>query len=309
MDLRQLRYFVALATQQNFNRAAEVLHIAQPALSRQIKLLEEELGVVLFDRHIRGATPTAEALQLLERATFLLRYAEQMKFDMIGLRSAPKGPVALGLPPGLAPLLIPPLHERLSADFPEIQLKVVEGFAPGMHEHLLQGAIDLAILSGSTYLANVEVTPLLSEAICVIALSGDERLGDRHVDVARLAGIPLVLAGIAKSGIRLELEPAAARRGIRLNTVIEVESIAAARALVEQGVGWTVHFAAAVGEGIASGLLRATPIVGLSLQRSLGRSLGRPPSTAANAVATAVRETIESMVSTGRWPNAVLFDH
>ena len=62
MDLRQLRYFVALATQQNFNRAAEVLHIAQPALSRQIKLLEDELDVVLFERHPRGATPTQEAI-------------------------------------------------------------------------------------------------------------------------------------------------------------------------------------------------------------------------------------------------------
>src|ERR1700721_4036985 len=117
VDLRQVRYFVALATQQNFNRAAEVLHIAPPALSRQIKLLEDELDVVLFERHPRGATPTPEAIQLLDRANFLLRYAEQLKFDMQRLRSAPKGPVALGLSPGLAPILVAPLFDRFSPAF------------------------------------------------------------------------------------------------------------------------------------------------------------------------------------------------
>ena len=159
MDLRQLRYFVALATQQNFNRAAEVLHIAQPALSRQIKLLEDELDVVLFERHPRGATPTQEAIQLLDRAHFLLRYAEQLKFDMQSLHSAPKGPVALGLSPGLASILVGPLFERISRDFADIHLKIEEGFAPALHDQLIHGVVDLAILNGSAYLANIESSP------------------------------------------------------------------------------------------------------------------------------------------------------
>ncbi len=88
MDLRQLRYFVALATQQHYGKAAKVLHVAQPALSRQIRLLEEELGVQLFERHARGATPTDEARLLLERAVFLLRYAEQTKQDLMARHQA-----------------------------------------------------------------------------------------------------------------------------------------------------------------------------------------------------------------------------
>ena len=102
MDLRQLRYFVALATQQHYGKAAAVLHVTQPALSRQIRLLEDELGVQLFERHARGAAPTDEAHLLLERAVFLLRYAEQIKADLLARQSAPRGPVAIGLSPGLA---------------------------------------------------------------------------------------------------------------------------------------------------------------------------------------------------------------
>jgi LysR family transcriptional regulator, nitrogen assimilation regulatory protein len=234
VDLRQLRYFVALATQQNFNRAAEVLHIAQPALSRQIKLLEDELDVVLFERHPRGATPTQEAIQLLDRANFLLRYAEQLKFDMQSLHSAPKGPVALGLSPGLASILVGPLFERISRDFADIHLKIEEGFAPALHDQLMHGVVDLAILNGSAYLANIESTPLLSESLCAIARHSDPRLGDLPIDIDDLANIPLILTGIPKAGVRLELESAAARAGVRLNPVIEVETITVARTLVER---------------------------------------------------------------------------
>ena len=91
-----------LATQQNFGRASEVLNIAQPALSRQVRLLEDELGVQLFERHSRGSTPTPEGVLLLERASALLRTAEQLKFDIAGLRRAPQGLVVLGLSPALA---------------------------------------------------------------------------------------------------------------------------------------------------------------------------------------------------------------
>jgi LysR family nitrogen assimilation transcriptional regulator len=272
VDLRQLRYFVALATQQNFNRAADVLHIAQPALSRQIKLLEDEFGVVLFDRHARGATPTPEAIQLLDRASFILRYAERTKFEMQGLGSAPRGTVAVGLTPGLAGLLSKPLFEAVAAEFPEIRLRIVEGFGPALQERLVHGGADIAILTGSEDMRGIESTPLLSEPICAIASRDDERLGDHQVRVSILEDVPLILTGVPKSGIRLELELEASRSGIKLEPILEVETAAVAEALVEAGIGWTVHFAAAVADAIARGSLSPTSPIRLWTNRFCGIS-------------------------------------
>ena len=134
---------------------------------------------------------------------------------MQSLHSAPKGPVALGLSPGLASILVGPLFERISHDFADIHLKIEEGFAPALHDQLIHGVVDLAILNGSAYLANIESSPLLSESLCAIARRSDPRLGDLPIDIDDLANIPLILTGIPKAGVRLELEPAAARAGVQ----------------------------------------------------------------------------------------------
>lgn len=170
MDLRQLRYFVALAAQQHYGRAASVLHVVQPALSRQIRQLEEELGVRLLERHARGATPTEDGLYLLERASFLVRYADQLKHDMAARRREPHGLVSIGLTPGLALLLSAPLTRAVRERLPGVRLRIVEGFAPAMRGMLLEGSADLTILNDPVELTGLVSTPLLNERICLIGL-------------------------------------------------------------------------------------------------------------------------------------------
>ena len=306
MDLRQLRYFVVLANQQHYGRASSILHVAQPALSRQIRLLEEELGVRLFERHARGATPTEEAEFLLERASFLLRYADQMKQDMTARQRDPQGSVAIGLSSGLALLLAVPLTLAVQRRFPEVRLRIVEGFAPTLHGMLLQGAVDLAVLNGPVQLSNLMSFPLLSEEICLIGRPDDERLQTPRSALQCLAGVPLVMTGLAKSGVRLELEVAAARAGVVLNQVVEVETIEVAKRLVLEGIGLTVHFAAAVKGDIDAGRLLAVPIGGLQLRRILARASDRPPSRATEVLIGILRSVVEEKVQAGEWPNAVL---
>ncbi len=295
-----------LATQENFGRAAEILGIAQPALSRQIRLLEEELGIILFKRHARGAKPTGDALVLLERAMSLLRYAEQIRLDLSGREAQPRGPVAFGLPPGLAPLLVSPLLLRLHQDFPDIRLKITESFAPALLDQLVHGAIDLAIVSGSPSTPDTEMLPLFSDAICVIVPFDEARIAGGATRSRALDNMPLILTGIPKSGIRLELETAAARANVTLRAVIEVDSIAVAQALVEDGFGWTVHFAAAIQNKIDARRLRAGPINGLRLHRSLAWAVGHPQSRAAKALSLVLRDLVQNIVRSGYWPNAEL---
>nr|WP_137919591.1 LysR substrate-binding domain-containing protein [Hydrogenophaga sp. 2FB] len=308
MDMRQLRYFVVLANQQHFGRAASVLHVAQPALTRQIHLLEEELGVQLFVRHSRGAMPTDEALFLLERASFLLRYAEQMRQDMKALQRDARGPVAIGVSPGLALLLAVPLTRAVHQRLPGVRLRLVEGFAPTLHSMLLQGTVDLAVLNGPMPLSNLVTFPLLTEGICLIARPDDKRIRGPRAKMTQLAGLPLVMTGLAKSGVRLELEAAAARAGVELNQVVEVESVEVAKRLVREGIGVTVHFAATVKEDVEAGRLVAYPIEGLRLRRILARAADRPPSRATEELVGLLRTVVESLVEGGQWPNAVL-DH
>ena len=306
MDLRQLRYFVVLANQQHFGKASSVLHVAQPALTRQIQLLEEELGVRLFERHSRGATPTEEALFLLERASFLLRYAEQMKQDMTARQREARGPVAIGVSPGLALLLAVPLTRAVHQRLPEVRLRLVEGFAPALHGMVLQGAVDLAVLNGPVQITNLVTFPLLTEALCLIGRPEDKRLSGTRVKLRQLAGLPLVMTGLAKSGVRLELEAGAARTGIELNPVVEVETVEVAKRLVREGVGLTVHFAAAVKEDVDAGRLAASPIEGLQLRRILARASDRPPSRATEELVGILRTVVKEMVHGGAWPNATL---
>jgi LysR family transcriptional regulator, nitrogen assimilation regulatory protein len=306
MDLRQLRYFTVLAAQQHFGRAADVLHIAQPALTRQIKLLEDELGVQLFERHPRGASLTEAGLFLLGRSQFLLRYAQQMRDDMSTHQREPAGSVAIGLSPGMAPLLAVPLMLRIQNDFPAVRLRFVEGFAPALHEMVLNGEVDVAVLNGSVRAIDLVMEPLLREQMCLIGRHGDERLQRKQIAVQQLTGIPLVLTGLAKSGVRLELEAVAARVGTELEAVVEVESLDVAKRLILAGVGLTVHFAAVVNEEIVAKRLAATPIEGLYLDRMIARAAGRPPSRATVALIGILREVVENKVGAGQWPYATL---
>lgn len=306
MDLRQLRYFVALATQQHYGRAAAVLHVTQPALSRQIRLLEDELGVQLFERHARGAAPTDEAQLLLERAVFLLRYAEQIKADLLARQSAPRGPVAIGLSPGLAQQLTVVLTRAVLQQLPDVRLRFIEGFAPSLQDMLLQGQVDIALLVDPIDRAHLVSTPLLDEQICLIGTRSDRRVRKARVTIDDLAGVPLVMTGRVKSGVRLKLEDAAARAKVELLPVVEVETAEVARRLVLDGVGLTTHFAAAVKEDVDAGRLRAVPIEGLALHRVIARAADRPVSRATDAVISLLRAVIEQHVREGRWPHAQL---
>lgn len=308
MDLRQLRYFKVLATLQHFGRASAALHIAQPALSRQIRLLEEELGVRLVERHVRGATPTPEGLVLLDRACFLLRYADQVKIDIADLAASPRGLVAVGLTPALAPLLFIPLADALRQRYPDIRLRLVENFAPALQDALLQGTLDVGLLSGPISSAGVSAVPLVAESLCAIGPYGDTSLGEGPVDIGQLQQVPIVLAGVPKSGVRLALEALAAQQDVALQATMEVESIEVARRLVARGFGWTVHFAAAIREDLQAGQLRAQPIRGLELHRLIGYASARPPSRATLAVIETLKQVAGELAGTDQWPHSRLLD-
>ena len=144
--------------------------------------------------------------------------------------------------------------------------------------------------------------------MCLIGLARDKRLKTASLTVRDLAGLPLVMTGLAKSGVRLELEAAAARAGVALESVVEVESVDVAKRLVLAGVGLTVHFAAVVHDDLQHKRLAAVPIDGLFLNRMVARAAGRPLSRATEALTVVLREVVTEEVRAGRWLHAALGD-
>jgi LysR family transcriptional regulator, nitrogen assimilation regulatory protein len=307
LDVRQLRYFAAIAQHGHFGRAAASLRIAQPALSRQIKLLEEELGVQLFERHPRGAAPTEAAMLLLDRAAFILRYLEQVRTDVAATQGDPRGPVALGMSPGLALTLAPALFEAIGDRYPGVQLQIVEDFTDTLQERLLHGTVDLAILNGpDVEQPNLVTTKLMNEQICLIGRADNPRFPSGPVDVRTLPSISLVMAGVARSGIREIVETAAAQAGVLLTPKVEVQSLEVAKRIILRGELFTAHFAAPIKPDIDSGLLRATPIHGMYLARFTARASDRPASRATAVLMETMTDVVRTLVERGLWPHARL---
>lgn len=309
MDIRQLRYFVTVAGHENFSKAAQQLRIAQPALSRRIRLLEEELGVRLFERHLRGATLTPEGRALMERAQFLLRSFDQIGSDVSASRAQAGGPVTVGMTPNFAMMVGAQLAREVQDSFPDAQLKIAEAYSPELRDRLMGGGIDIAVLSGSAPVppGTIAVEPLFEDRLCLVGPAGDPLLAPLlargEVAVRQLRGLPLILTGMSSAGIRNELETLASKRRIPLDAVVEVDSIGLATRMIHLGMGYTIYVASGVADDPS---LAAVPISGLWLQRSLGWPVNRPLSRIASAVLPLVRANLLALVKSGAWKGARL---
>ncbi|HWX50220.1 MAG TPA: LysR family transcriptional regulator [Roseomonas sp.] len=304
MELRQLRYFVAVARQQHFGRAAELLNIAQPALSRQVQQLEGELGLRLFDRHTRGASLTPDGQRLLARAEQLLADAEMLRRDSRG-EGGPQGMVSLGVSPAMAELLAVPVVLVCARRFPDIRMRIVSGFSTQLRDWALEGRIDLLVVTGAGDPARFALSPLLQEPLCLVCRADDRRFPGPEIALPALAAVPLVLTGPPESALQRALNEALTPLGLTLDVLAQVDTAGVSKRLVLGGLGPTIDTAAMARAEIAQGLLKALPIRGLTIHRSLGRLRDRQVSPAAAAVIEVMTECARDLVSTQLWPGAV----
>ena len=146
MDLKQLEYFVRVAELGSFTKASNLLDIAQPALSRQIRLLETELRQNLLIRNGRGVAVTDAGKVLLEHGRGILHQVDRAKEDVSMVRGTLAGRVALGLPPSMAKIINLPLTREFRKMMPDAKLSIIEGLSVAMQESLLAGRLDIALL-------------------------------------------------------------------------------------------------------------------------------------------------------------------
>lgn len=149
MDLRQLKFFLEIAQSEGFTRAAEKLHIAQSALSTCIRKMEEELGVILFNRGERKVTLTAEGEALAIHAKEILQGIEKARQEIEDLRGLLKGEVKVGLTPMLSSFFFPKIISGFKRRYPGLQISIIGDSAWNIQRMVESGEIDMGIIAGA----------------------------------------------------------------------------------------------------------------------------------------------------------------
>ena len=238
MDLKQLNYFVHVSDLGSFVKAAELLGIAQPTLSRQIRALEVDLKVSLFHRNGRGVMLTATGARFLEQARGVLHAADAALQVLHTGDSRLAGNVICGLTPSVGSFMIPHYVRRFRQELPDANLSIVNHLSATLLDQIKASRLDFAIFHNPPPTPSLTMIPLSSEALYLV---GPRRIGrnKKSVNFHELDGIPLIMPSRLHA-IRGPVELEASRIGITLNMVLEVDIMQTIFELVAEGVGYTI---------------------------------------------------------------------
>lgn len=239
MDFKQIEGFVRVAELGSFTKAAQLLGTTQPALSRQVRLLEVELRQNLLVRNGRGAVPTEAGLKLLGHGRGILHQVARAREDLGRVRGALAGRVAIGLPPSLSRVLAVPLMRAFRARLPEAQLSISEGLSAQMQDWLVEGRLDIAVLYNTGPTTDLDITPLADEDLFLVqarqpGLAEDPPPGP--IELAQVAELPLVIP-TRPNAVRSHVEAEMAAIGCRMKVALEIDGVGAILDLVADGAG------------------------------------------------------------------------
>jgi LysR family nitrogen assimilation transcriptional regulator len=290
--MRRYRNFVTIVDAGSISKAANLLHIAQPALTQQIHALEADLGVKLLERNSKGVVPTDAGRLFFDRAQMLLRMAGSIRQDVAYLDKHPSGPVWIGIPTSTAILLAVPLVEAVRRAYPDIRLSVLTGVSGSLEERLHAGRLDMAILSQAAR-PGLHFEWIYEEALYLVT-PADLAVEDPF-PLSSIDQVSLILPS-ATLGVRSLLDTAFARAGVVPRVVAEVDgSIPTTNALVRRGVGCSIVPWATIAEDVARGDvkgIRLTPLIWRS--SALCRAVVPPLPRAAAAVFGLVKQVIRA---------------
>ena len=283
MDVRQLRYFVRVTELKSFTRAAEVLHIAQPAIGTQIRKLEEELQAQLITRHSRGVEMTEAGALLRERALAILHEVDTTKQLLRDFSHPPRGTVRLGITPSTNPQIATELIQRAATELPNVQIVVREAMNTMLLDWVQAQQIDFALvyLRGED-LPDCTIEHLAEEDAVFVQSPHAVMAPSLTVTLAEVCDYPLVMPGLPHQ-LRGLLHATAGSIGLEVDVAYEMDSISTTLEIVERNLAGCVLPFGAVAKRFADGRLVARTIVEprLTLNKALVSSRkGRPLSKA-----------------------------
>ncbi|MYU26280.1 LysR family transcriptional regulator [Streptomyces sp. SID8352] len=307
MDIKQLRAIVTVAEVGSVTRAAELLHLVQPAVTRQIRTLEEELGTSLFERTGQGMRLTEAGSVMVDRARRALAELERARAEVQPTPGRVTGIVTLGLLSSTTDLLAEPLVSAVARRHPDVRLRLLTAYSGHLQQWLDDGDLDLTLLYNLASTPSLNARPLVRERLWAVAPASAGLRDDRPVPFAQVGQNPLVMPTPGHA-LRNLIDAAAARAGADLNVIAETNSMRVQKRLVRAGHGWTVLPGLGIAEDARRGTVSAAPLSEPEVRRSIVLCAPRfqrtPP--AVKVVAQELVRQIESAVELGKWPSAEL---
>lgn len=239
MELRRLRYFLAIAEAGSISKAGKQLGIAQPALSRQIQLIEQEIGSALFDRSRSGMKLTSTGIAFRSAIQAPLRQLEMTADALTHSTDLVQKNMIFGIASSYVSHLVSPFIDRVAKELPHVKLSIVEGHPYQLSKLMAQSEIDMMINYGMIADDNIYFKELLKECLVLIGPYLDNNLKSRTILFDDLREIPLIIPKMSNA-IRLVLEKEALRRNINLNIVMDIDSHDTIRSMIIDGKGFTI---------------------------------------------------------------------
>lgn len=304
MDIKQLRALVTIAETGSVTKAATLLHIVQPAVSRQLRLLEEDVGTALFSRGRYG-------MELTESGEIFVEYARRALAELDRARSEVQpaagvaGVVTIGLLPSTCDLLASELVARVARAYPAIRLRISMGYTGHLQSWLELGEVDAALLYDPKPSRILQVQALLEERLWVVGRPEAGFNAASPVALREIAGEPLILPN-APHGIRSLVEQTCASAGIELSIAAETNAMSVQKELVLGGLGITILPSIAIVDDVARGLLSAAPLSDANLLRKIVLALPntRRVPVAVRCVVDLLVDQMSDAVRRGKWTAA-----
>ncbi|HKE93431.1 MAG TPA: LysR family transcriptional regulator [Povalibacter sp.] len=296
MELRQLQYFLAVADNGSLSKASAVLGIAQPALSRAVRQLEEAVETPLFYRHGRGIRLTEKGTQFRATIEPLVRSLLQATDDLKASAGVPAGSISFGMPPSMSAAVGACLVETFLERYPQVKLQIIDAFSGYLNEWLVAGRLDLAIINGARRSAHIDMDPLLTVDLFHVARHDMVASSERDkttVEFDRLLDSPLILPG-RHHGLRRQLDAAAQSKGAKLNVIVEIDALEALKELVRRGAASTVlpHGAILKEADDPEFIVRRLVAPDVTMQFMIAYSLQRPTTLAMRELVRILRTEV-----------------
>ncbi|MEO6742894.1 MAG: LysR substrate-binding domain-containing protein [Caldimonas sp.] len=290
MDFKQLRAFLTVADTGSVTRAAQLLNLVQPAVSRQLRLLEEDLGAELFVRERHGMLLTDAGKALLVYAPRAMLELDRARAEIGRASDGIGGLVTVGLLPSTCEVISSALVTAVATRYPGIRMRISMGYAGTLQQWLETGEIDAALLYGAERAPSIQTTVLLDEELWVVGSPAAKLRRQKPVPLGSLAGKPLILPS-GPHGIRTLVDHACAVSNVELTVVAETNAMSIQKSLVRGGHGLTILPPIAIAEELARKQVTAAPLCDPAITRKIVLAL-----PANRPVGRHVRRTVELLI-------------